>query len=114
MNTLYAHGCNELHISSTWRNNQDIGAYRQVTIKCGELEVHLMSDSRPVATNDLPSAWAGREVVSDQFWIRVLNGKKQAYFNTEELINDWNRYGGEIYGFNGDLGFYINMEGFDG
>lgn len=114
MNTLYAHGCNELHISSTWRNNQDIGACRQVTIKCSELEVHLMSDSRPVTTNDLPSAWAGREVVSDPFWIRVLNGKKQAYFNTEELISDWHQYGGEVYGFNGDLGFHIDMEGVNG
>ena len=46
-----------------------------------------------VATNDLPAAWAGR-VVSDTFWIRGPQREKQAYFDTQTLIDDWSQYGG--------------------
>lgn len=116
MATIFLHDVNDITLKHEWKRDANNGVYRLTTIHTPEADLHLFSSTKPVDVDatDLNSAWHGHPMESGHFWILVTNGKRRLFNSLDELTQAFRIWGGDIYSFDFDDGFRVDMENYNG
>ena len=118
MTSIYIHNVDNPTMLVEWKQDSMGGVYSLTTIHTPEADIHMFSTSKPVtpgtSVTDLKSFWHGHPMESGHFWVLVTERVRRFYNSIDGVKNGFKTFGGDIYEFDFESAFLVNMENYDG
>jgi len=117
MTSIYIHNVDNPTMIVEWKQDSMGSVYSLTTIHTPEADIHMFSSTRHVEnieSGDLKSAWHGHPMESGHFWVLVTEGVRRFYNSIDGVKSGFKTFGGDIYEFDFESSFRVNMENYNG